>query len=162
STRLIGGLIMTHSDDQGLVVPPRLAPIHVVIVPIGKSDDEKKQVFAAADGLAAALRDLPRDEFLNYHPIIVKVDRDFSKSPGFRFKEWELKGIPIRVELGPKDLANRACVLARRDLPGKEAKETNVPIANAPARIVALMQAMQSDLFERARKLRETNSYEVN
>jgi prolyl-tRNA synthetase len=162
STRLVGGLIMTHSDDQGLVVPPRLAPIHVVIVPIGKSDDERHAVLAAADQLAAALRDLPRDAFFGYQPLTVKVDRDFNKSPGFRFNEWELKGIPIRVELGPKDLAKNACVLARRDLPGKESKETNVPLAGAPARIVELLRAMQKDLFERARRFRDANSFEVN
>ncbi len=162
STRLVGGLIMTHSDDQGLVVPPRLAPIHVVIVPIGKSDDERRAVLAAADQLAAALRDLPRDAFFGYQPLTVKVDRDFNKSPGFRFNEWELKGIPIRVELGPKDLAKNACVLARRDLPGKESKEMNVPLAGAPARIVELLRAMQQDLFERARRFRDANSFEVN
>ncbi len=162
STRLVGGLIMTHSDDQGLVVPPRLAPIHVVIVPIGKNEDERGAVLAAADRLATALKELPRDEFFGYQPLTVKVDRDFNKSPGFRFNEWELRGIPVRVELGPKDLAKDACVLARRDLPGKEAKEMNVPLAGAPARIVELLRAMQKDLFERARRFRDANSYEVN
>jgi prolyl-tRNA synthetase len=162
STRLIGGLIMTHSDDQGLVAPPRLAPIHVVVVPIGKNEEERSAVLAAADRLATALKDLPRDEFFGYQPLTVKVDRDFNKSPGFRFNEWELRGIPIRVELGPKDLAKDACVLARRDLPGKEAKEMNVPLAGAPARIVELLRTMQKDLFERARRFRDANSYEVN
>ncbi len=162
STRLVGGLIMTHSDDQGLVVPPRLAPIHVVIVPIGKNDEERGAVLAAADRLAAALKELPRDEFFGYQPLTVKVDRDFNKSPGFRFNEWELRGIPIRVELGPKDLAKDACVLARRDLPGKEAKEMNVPLTGASARVVELLRTMQKDLFERARRFRDANSYEVN
>jgi prolyl-tRNA synthetase len=162
STRLIGGLIMTHSDDQGLVAPPRLAPIHVVIVPIGRKDEEKTAVLQAADKLAAAIRDLPRDEFFGYEPLTVKVDRDFDKTPGFRFNEWELRGIPLRVELGPKDLAANACVLARRDQPGKEGKETGVPLAGAPARIAAMLRAMQADLFERARKFRDANSFEVN
>src|SRR5438128_1267618 len=85
STRLIGGLIMTHSDDQGLVLPPRLAPIHVVIVPIGKSDPERQAVLAAADRLAQALRDVPRDPFFGYEPLTVKVDNNFSQSPGYRF-----------------------------------------------------------------------------
>src|SRR5262249_55182647 len=119
STRLIGGLIMTHSDDQGLVVPPRLAPIHVLIVPLGQGEPERKGVLEACDKLAAALRELPREAFFGYEPLNVKIDRDFDKSPGFRFNEWELRGVPVRVELGPKDLANNACVLARRDLPGK-------------------------------------------
>src|SRR5438105_8219878 len=85
STRLVGGLIMTHSDDQGLVVPPRLAPIHVVICPIGKNDVEKQQTVAAAEKLAAALRDIPRSDFYGYEPISVKVDDNFNQSPGFRF-----------------------------------------------------------------------------
>src|SRR5213592_4588280 len=80
STRLVGGLIMTHSDDQGLVAPPRLAPIHIVIVPIAKSEEERKSVLEASDKLAAALADLPRDPFLGYEPLTVKVDRDFDKS----------------------------------------------------------------------------------
>jgi prolyl-tRNA synthetase len=162
STRLVGGLIMTHSDDQGLVVPPRLAPIHVVIVPIGKNDQEKQAVLEAADRLAAALRDRPREAFFAHEPLSVKVDRGFDKSPGFRFNEWELRGVPVRVELGPKDLATQACVLARRDQPGKEFKQTGVPLAEAPARIAQLLKQMQADLFERARQFRDANSFEVN
>jgi prolyl-tRNA synthetase len=162
STRLVGGLIMSHSDDQGLVVPPRLAPIHVVIVPIGKNDAEKKGVVEAADKLAGALRDLPRGEFLGYQPLTVKVDGSFDKSPGYRFNEWELRGIPVRVELGPKDLAANACVLARRDQPGKEGKVMGVPLAEAPVRITAMLKAMQQDLLDRARKFRDANSFEVN
>jgi prolyl-tRNA synthetase len=162
STRLVGGLVMTHGDDQGLVVPPRLAPTHVVIVPIGKSDAERAAVVEAADKLAAALRELPRDAFFDYDPVTVRVDRDFNQSPGYRFNEWELRGIPVRVELGPKDLAANACVLARRDRPGKEGKEMGVPLAAAPQRIVALLKAIQADLFNRARAFRDANTFEVN
>jgi prolyl-tRNA synthetase len=162
STRLVGGLIMTHSDDQGLIVPPRLAPIHVVIVPIGKSEPERLAVRAAADSLALSLRELPRDSFLGYEPLTVQVDTDFHQSPGFRFNEWELRGIPVRVELGPKDLAANACVLARRDRPGKEGKQTGVPLAEAPQRIVALLKQMQTDLYNRARAWRDENTFEVN
>ncbi len=162
STRMIGGLIMTHSDDQGLVVPPRLAPIHAVIVPIFKTPEEKAAVLAAANQLAAGIRDLPLREWLNYEPVSVKVDDRDQYQPGFKFNEWELRGVPVRVELGPKDLAKGACVLARRDLPGKEAKEMGVPLAAAPARVGALLQAMQKDLFERARTFREANTHEVN
>jgi prolyl-tRNA synthetase len=161
STRLIGGLIMTHSDDQGLVVPPRLAPSHVVIVPIGKSEEERRKTADAADRLAASLRDLPRENFFGYEPLSVKVDRDFDKSPGFRFNEWELRGIPVRVELGPKDLVNNACVLARRDQ-GREGKQAGVPLAAAPERIAALLKQMQADLFDKARKFRDANLLEVN
>ena len=162
STRLVGGLIMTHSDDQGLVAPPRLAPIHVVIVPIGKSEEERKAVLEVADKLAATLSDLPRDPFFGYEPITVKVDRDFDKSPGFRFNEWELRGIPVRVELGPKDLAANACVLARRDIPGRDGKQMGIPLADAPRSIVDLLKTIQAALFDRAKKFRDANTFEVN
>jgi prolyl-tRNA synthetase len=119
-------------------------------------------VVAAAEKLAAALRDLPREEFFGYEPLIVKVDTDFNQSPGFRFNEWELRGVPVRVELGPKDLAQNACVLARRDLPGRESKEVGVPLAGAAARIREMLKAMQADLFNRARAFRDANTHEVN
>jgi prolyl-tRNA synthetase len=162
STRLVGGLIMTHSDDQGLVVPPRLAPIHVVIVPIFKKPEEKEAVLAAAQQLAGAIRQIPLGEWLNHEPVVVKVDDRDQYQPGYKYHEWELRGVPVRVELGPRDMANNACVLARRDLPGKEAKEMNVPLAGAPARITEMLKAMQSDLLDRARKFRDANSFEVN
>jgi prolyl-tRNA synthetase len=162
STRLVGALVMTHSDDQGLVLPPRLAPIHAVIVPIYRKPEERQAVTAAANKLAAAVRDLPRDPWLNYEPLVIQVDDREQYQPGYKFHEWELKGVPVQVELGPKDLANNACVLKRRDLPGKEAKLTGVPLADAPGRIVEILRAMQTDLFERARKFRDANSFEVN
>jgi prolyl-tRNA synthetase len=161
TTRLIGALIMTHSDDQGLVLPPRLAPIHAVIVPIYKTAEEKAAVLAAANKLAAEVRDLPLREWLNYEPVVAKVDDREQYQPGFKFNEWELKGVPVRVELGPKDLAKNACVLARRDLPGKEAKEFGVPLAGAAKRIGELLQAMQKDLFDRAKKFRAANMHHV-
>jgi prolyl-tRNA synthetase len=162
STRLIGGLIMTHSDDQGLVLPPRLAPIHAVIVPIYKTAEEKSAVLEAANKLAQGIRDLPLREWLNYEPVTARVDDREQYQPGFKFNEWELKGVPVRVELGPKDLAKGACVLARRDLPGKEAKEMNVPLARAAARIGEMLQEMQTCLFNRTRAFRDENTYEVN
>jgi prolyl-tRNA synthetase len=161
STRLVGGLVMTHSDDQGLVLPPRLAPIHVVIVPIFRKPDERQAVTAAAQQLAAALRDMPLREWLNFEPVVVHVDDREQYQPGFKFNEWELRGVPVRVELGPKDLAKNACVLARRDLPGKEAKIMDVPLTAAPARVADLLRAMQTDLFERARRFRAANTHEV-
>ncbi len=161
STRLIGGLIMTHSDDQGLIVPPRLAPIHVAIVPIGKTDEERDQTVQAAERLAQALRDLPRESFFDYEPLIVRVDKDFQHMPGFRFAEWELKGVPVRVELGPKDLAQNACVLARRDM-GKEGKQLGVPLTEAPARIVTMLKEIQSSLFAKARAFRDRSIHQAN
>jgi prolyl-tRNA synthetase len=162
STRLVGGLVMTHSDDQGLVVPPRLAPVHVVIVPIGKSDAERAGTVEAAKKLADALRTLPREEFFGYDPLTVKVDEEFQHMPGFRFNEWELRGVPVRVELGPKDLAQSACVLARRDVPGKEGKQMGVPLASAPERIVALLKEIQKSLFDRAKGWRDAATSEVD
>ncbi len=161
STRLVGGLIMTHSDDQGLVVPPRLAATHVVVVPIGKNDDERAGTVAAADKLAQALRELPREDFFGYDPLTVTVDKDFKNQPGFRFNEWELRGVPVRVELGPKDLAQSACVVARRDK-GKEGKQLGVPLAEAPGRIVATLKQVQQDLFARAKAYRDAATSEVN
>jgi prolyl-tRNA synthetase len=162
STRLIGGLIMTHSDDQGLVVPPRLAPIHVAIVPIFRKPEERQATCEAAQQLAAALRALPPDPWYNYEPLTVVVDEREQHQPGYKFTEWEIKGVPVRVEIGPKDLAQNACVLARRDVPGKEGKQMGVPLAGAPARIVELLREIQANLYERARKYRDENSCEVN
>jgi prolyl-tRNA synthetase len=162
STRLIGGLIMTHSDDQGLILPPRLAPIHVVIVPIFKTPEEKTAVLEAANRLASAIRELPLREWLNYEPVVAKVDDRDQYQPGFKFNEWELRGVPVRVELGPKDIAKGACVLARRDLPGKEAKQMGVPLNEAPARIGEMLKAMQAALFEKAKTARDASTRTVD
>ncbi|HKB35409.1 MAG TPA: proline--tRNA ligase [Gemmataceae bacterium] len=162
STRMVGGLIMTHGDDQGLVLPPRLAPIHAVIVPIFKKPEERAAVLQAAECLAASVRDVPLREWLNYEPVVVKVDDRDQYQPGFKFAEWEVKGVPIRVELGPKDLEKNACVLARRDRPGKEGKEMGVPLTGAAARIAEVLREMQASLFEKARQFRDANSVEVN
>ncbi len=157
STRLIGGLIMTHSDDQGLIIPPRLAPLHVVIVPIYKKDAEKQAVLAAAHQLAERVRALPRGEWLSYEPITVKVDDREQYQPGYKFNDWELKGVPLRVELGPKDLDKQACVLARRDVPGKEGKQMGVPLEGAAERIAELLLLIQQNLFDKARAFRDAN-----
>jgi prolyl-tRNA synthetase len=162
STRMVGGLVMTHSDDQGLVLPPRLAPLHAVIVPIYKTPEERAAVLEAANKLAAATREIPLREWLNYEPVVVRVDDREQYQPGFKFNEWELKGVPVRVELGPKDLAKGTCVLARRDLPGKENKEMGVPLQAAPARIGEMLKAMQQALFDRAKACRDKWTEEVN
>ena len=123
---------MTHSDDQGLVVPPRLAPIHAVIVPIYKTPAERTAVLEAANKLAAATARIAVARVAELRAGGgASVDDREQYQPGFKFNEWELKGVPVRVELGPKDLAKNACVLARRDLPGKEAKEMGVPLEAA-------------------------------
>jgi prolyl-tRNA synthetase len=162
---LIGGLIMTHSDDNGLVVPPRLAATHVVICPMGRNDEERGPSIVAAEKLAAALAELPRDDFYGYQPLRVKIDRDFKNMPGHRFAEWELRGVPVRVEIGPKDIEKSACVVARRDIPGKEGKTMGILLDGAPKHIDGLLREIQKNLFERAKKhrdstMRTANSYD--
>jgi prolyl-tRNA synthetase len=113
STRFIGAIIMVHGDDKGLVLPPRLAPIQVVIVPIFKSDEEKAIVMETAQRVRA--------EFVAAD-IRVKIDERDGVTPGFKFNDWEMRGVPLRVEIGPKDVANGTVALARRDKSGKEGK----------------------------------------
>ena len=162
STRLVGALIMSHSDDQGLVLPPRLAPIHVVIVPIYRKEEERKGVVDACQQLAQAIRSHDVGDWLGRLRLSVKVDDRDQHQPGFKFNEWETRGVPVRVELGPRDLASKACVLARRDLPGKEAKLMGIPLTEAPAKIFDWLKAMQKDLFEKARQFRTANSHHVD
>ncbi|MBA4190181.1 MAG: proline--tRNA ligase [Planctomycetaceae bacterium] len=162
STRLIGGLIMTHSDDNGLVVPPRLAPLHVAICPLGRNDAERGPSIAAAEKLAAELRALPRDDFFGYEPISVKIDTMFDKQPGFRYAEYEVRGVPVRVEIGPKDIEKAACAVARRDTPGKEGKQFGVPLATAAEHIAKLLRDIQQALFDRAKKYRDLRTVTVN
>ncbi len=165
STRLIGGLIMTHSDDNGLVVPPRLAATHVVIVPLGKNDAERGPSILAAEKLAAEIKAIPRDDFYGYEPISVIIDRNFDKMPGFRYAEHEIRGVPVRIEIGPKDIEKSACAVARRDVPGKEGKQFGVLLTAAAAHVDALLRDIQKSLFEkakahRARTTRTANSYD--
>jgi prolyl-tRNA synthetase len=154
STRLIGGLIMTHSDDNGLVVPPRLAPLHVVIVPLGKTEAERRPCIEAADKLAAELRALPRDDFFGYEPISVKIDAS-DKSPGSKYAEYEVRGVPVRVEIGPKDIEKAACAVARRDVPGKEGKQFGIPLTGAAEHVSKLLRDIQKALYDRAKKYRD-------
>jgi prolyl-tRNA synthetase len=136
STRLVGGAIMTHGDDKGLVLPPRIAPYQVVIVPIGRGD-QAAEVVAAAAALAQRLAGAG---------IRAHVDDRPQLSPGFKFNDWELRGAPIRLELGPRDLAAGTAVLARRL---GEAKES-ISLDGAPARLADELEAFQAFLFERA------------
>ena len=162
STRLIGGLIMTHSDDSGLVLPPRLAPIHVVIVPIYKKEAEKAAVLEAARKLEASIKELPIAAWLNYEPVVVRVDDREQFQPGYKFFEWEVKGVPVRVEIGPKDIAKNACVVSRRDIPGKAGKEFGVPMDGASQHIETLLHTIQDDLLKKAREFRDANTHVVD
>ena len=145
STRLVGGLIMTHGDDKGMVCPPRLAQWQVVIVPIWKSDAELAEVAGAAEKLAAELRAAGQR---------VHLDLRDGMKPGAKYYEWEARGVPLRLELGPRDLAGQTVMLARRTGGAKEA----IPMAGLPARIAKEMDAMQAALLETARARREANS----
>ncbi|WP_269223364.1 proline--tRNA ligase [Flavobacterium sp. IMCC34518] len=149
STRLMGALVMTHSDDQGLVLPPNLAPIQVVIVPIYKSDEQLDAISTEVDVLVKAFKKLN---------ISVKFDNRTTQKPGFKFAEWELKGVPVRIAVGPKDLENGTFEVARRDTLSKEVvlKEGIVTY------ISDLLEQIQKDLFEKALNYRNTHITEVN
>jgi prolyl-tRNA synthetase len=158
STRLIGGLIMTHSDDKGLVLPPRLAPIHVVIVPIFKTPEERDAVLSKAKLLSDSLRAWPTQKAHLGGPIAVHIDLDETKSPGWKFAEWEVQGVPLRIELGPKDLAKSQAVLARRDTGEKQF----VPFPEIPAKALDLLLEIQEGLFRRAQEARDKQVTEVD
>jgi prolyl-tRNA synthetase len=149
STRFIGAIVMAHGDDLGLILPPRLAPHQVVIVPIFRSDDERDSVLAEAEALARELGDYR-----------VWVDRREGHSPGYKFNDWEMRGVPLRVELGPRDIAEGNVVLARRDVPGRDGKQT-VARAAAAGAVGDLLQQIQQSLYDRALAFREQNTVEA-
>jgi prolyl-tRNA synthetase len=168
STRLIGALIMTHSDDAGFIVPPRLAGTHVVIIIIGKTPEERGPVKAKAEAVAQELK------AAGYN---VKVDDDESKGPGFKYNEYELQGVCLRMELGPKDLAQNQCVLVRRDSPKVDGPKPppgaprpppdprykrTVQLGDVVAQTKEMLDSMQSDLFNKAKAFREAKTFEVN
>src|SRR5207237_9155688 len=110
---------------------------------------------AAGGMLAAERRAVARDEFFGWEPIAVKIDATFDKQPGFRYAEYELRGVPVRVEIGPRDIEKSACAVARRDQPGKEGKQFGVPLAGAAGHVSKLLRDIQQTLFDRARKFRD-------
>ncbi len=148
STRLIGGLILTHSDDAGLVVPPKLAATHVVIVVIGKGE-ERTAVVQKAHAVAEDLRRAG---------LLTLVDDDDTKSPGFKYFEHELTGVCLRMELGPKDLAKGQAVLVRRD----DRVKVSVPLEAVATQAQTMLDAMQASLFTRAKQFRADHTFEVN
>ena len=150
STRAIGAIIMVHGDDQGLILPPKLAPFQVVIVPIWKTDEEKSQVMSAAQKLRLALVD---------ENIRVKVDERDGLTPGFKFNDWEMRGVPLRIEIGPKDVAKGQVVLGRRDKPGREGK-TFVSQNDIGATVTKALKEVQQGLFDRALAFRNANTHE--
>jgi len=144
STRLMGALIMTHSDDHGLVLPPKLAPIQVVIVPIYKGEEQLNELNAHVDGLVKELRS---------KGISVKYDNRDTHKPGFKFNEYELKGVPLRIAIGPRDLENRTYELARRDTLTKE----TIAAEGISDLVVKLLEEIQDNLWSKALNHRSQN-----
>ena len=150
STRLIGALIMTHSDDEGLVIPPRLAPTQVVVVPIYRNDAERSVVMEAVQRMTAEWKGRLR----------FKIDDRDNLTPGFKFNEWELKGVPIRVEIGPKDIEKGSVAIARRDQPGREGKSF-APQEGLTDRLATLLEEIQQALYRRALDFRQEHTADV-
>ena len=151
STRLVGGLVMTHGDDAGLVLPPRLAPIQVVIVPIYRKDDERALVTEKADAVARVLRDAG---------CRVKVDNRDTLKPGPKFYEWERKGVPVRIEIGPRDVAQgQVMVVMRTEVLADVARKGPLPEGALAMEIPARLAAYQDALLHAARERREANSH---
>jgi prolyl-tRNA synthetase len=149
STRFIGAIIMTHGDDQGLILPPRLAPIQIVIVPIYRSDAEQSQVMAVATQLHKQLSTRFR----------VKVDDRSEVTPGFKFNDWELRGVPLRIEIGPKDVEKGVLTVARRDIPGKAGKSTLYP-DNLEAQFAQLLDDIHQSMLKRATQFRDEHIFD--
>jgi len=147
---MIGAIIMTHGDDQGLIMPPRLAPWQVVIVPIYKNDAERGPVLEAVARIKAELVDAE---------VRVKVDDRDTVSPGFKFNDWEMRGVPIRIEVGPKDVQKNSVALSRRDRPGREGKSF-VPQAGLAEQVKTTLKDIQAALLERATAFRKANTHE--
>ncbi|HVN27918.1 MAG TPA: proline--tRNA ligase [Candidatus Binataceae bacterium] len=152
STRLLGAIIMVHGDDQGLRLPPAIAPTQAVIVPISRRPDEAEKVLAAARWMRDTLDDAN---------IRVKFDDRQGISPGFKFNDWEMRGVPIRIEIGPRDVTAGKVILARRDQPGFDAKLT-VPLVDVVTHVTKLLEEIQKSLFEQARAARDANTREFN
>ena len=142
---MVGAVIMVHGDDQGLILPPKLAPIQVIVVPIWTSEEEKGQVLAAIKGITEGF-----GEALRY-----KVDDREEHSPGWKFNEWEMRGVPLRMEIGPRDVAEGQAVLARRDT-GEKVVVAQEGLAQ---RINDLLEDIQQSLFQRAKRFLDENSY---
>jgi prolyl-tRNA synthetase len=150
SSRIIGALIMVHGDDQGLVLPPRLAPVQAVIVPIYKNEVEKSKVMEVADRVFKELKAAG---------IRLKMDDRENVSSGFKFNDWEMRGVPLRVEIGPKDVEKGSVALARRDKPGKEGKSF-AQQAGLDSTVNSLLVEIQDSLLKRATEFRDANIHD--
>lgn len=148
STRLIGALIMAHGDDNGLMLPPNVAPIQVIVVPIWRKDADRVQVLEFVDRVLAALGPVCR----------IQADTDDNNTPGWKYNEYELKGVPLRLEVGPRDVASESVVLVRR----MDRRKEFVPLADLVRRVPELLAEAQSELFARALTFREENTHTVS
>lgn len=146
STRLIGALIMVHSDDNGLVLPPRIAPLQVVIIPVAKGEEQRRAVTEKVTPIVDGLRD---------EGICVKYDDADNKRPGYKFADYELKGVPVRLVMGERDIENCTVELMRRDT----LEKITVPVEGITRRVKDTLVQMQDDIFERARKRRDERVY---
>ena len=154
STRMVGGIIMTHGDDSGLRLPPRMSPTQVVVVPIVKKDMDVEAVLAAAKGVA---------ETLQRAGVRTLLDDSLDRTPGWKFNNYELKGVPVRIEIGPKDIEKNACVVARRDVVGKEGKTFGVSLEEGAlvAHVEGVLAEIQESLLAEATKFRDENIVDV-
>ncbi len=151
STRMVGAVVMSHGDDQGLILPPRLAPTQVVIVPIWRKDKQRTLVLAAADKLRQRLQDTVR----------VEVDEREDLSPGWKFNDWEMRGVPLRIEIGPRDIENDQVMLARRDVPGRDGKVA-VPMDGLEDAVPEKLDEIQDAIYQRALDFRESHTWDVD
>ncbi len=149
STRLVGALVMAHGDDDGLVLPPRLAPIQIAIVPIWKGDDPRTEILEAANAVRRRLLEAGHT---------VKLDDRDTLTPGAKFHEWELLGVPLRIELGPKDLAKGSVVCVKR----KNRQKSFVPLGELEARVLALLDDIQREMFEAAKSRQSAATFPVD
>ena len=155
STRLVGGLVMSHSDDNGLVLPPRMAPVHVAIVPIYRQPEEKTAVCEMAHKLGQGLRDAGlKGTCMSGSELCVEVDDREAYKPGFKFFHWEQRGAPVRIEIGPRDLQANHVMLKRRDLPDKQ----TVSFDDLPRVVPGMMDEIQRSLLQQARKRMQDNT----
>lgn len=154
STRLIGGLIMSHGDDDGLAMPPKVSPTHVAILPIAHKPDDHPNVLAYCDQLAQALR----ERRYHHRPLVVEIDdRDIGGARGW---EWIKKGVPLRLEIGPRDMANDAVFVGRRDKGHRD--KTAMPREQFIQQITEILDDIQSNLFDRARAFRLAHTHEMD
>lgn len=149
STRFIGAIIMTHGDDQGLVLPPRLAPIQVVIVPIFRNDEEQARVMPAAEEVNRQLAQFR-----------VKLDARSEVTPGFKFNDWEMRGVPLRIEIGPKDVDNGVVTVARRNQPGRAGKSTLSLGAGLADGVQSVLDEIQAAMLQKATQFRDEHIFE--